>query len=150
MPQSLHAVGVHLVFSTKGRHPWIQLEFASDMHAYMSRILQNMECRSITVGGYLDHVHILMNITKKVAPVTVIEVVKKDSSKFAKRLSPRLEEFGWQTGYAMFGVSQSHIPAVQAYIGNQERHHKGESFQDEFRRLLDESGMEYDERYVWD
>jgi hypothetical protein len=31
-----------------------------------------------------------------------------------------------------------------------ESHHRQESFQDEFRRLLRKYTIEYDERYVWD
>jgi hypothetical protein len=36
------------------------------------------------------------------------------------------------------------------HIANQELHHRTESFQDEFRRLLRKYAIEYDERYVWD
>ena len=35
-------------------------------------------------------------------------------------------------------------------IENQEKHHKHESFKDEFRRLCKRYGLEIDERYVWD
>ena len=35
-------------------------------------------------------------------------------------------------------------------VQNQEQHHRKESFQDEFRRLLKKYGIDFDERYVWD
>ncbi len=38
MPQSLHALNVHIVFSTKGRHPWIISEIRPRLWAYMSQI----------------------------------------------------------------------------------------------------------------
>jgi putative transposase len=120
------------------------------MHAYMSRILQTLECKSITIGGHTDHVHILCNLTKKSAPMSVIEILKKDSSKFAKRLSPDLAEFAWQTGYGFFGVSPSLFETVRKYVVSQEAHHRSESFQDEYRRLLVDAGIAFDERYVWD
>jgi putative transposase len=47
-------------------------------------------------------------------------------------------------------VSPSHLEALVHYIENQEEHHKAETFQDEFRRLLRKYGVEWDERYVWD
>ena len=52
--------------------------------------------------------------------------------------------------YAAFTVSATARTSVQSYIANQEEHHKTNTFQDEFRRLLTEYEIEYDERYVWD
>jgi putative transposase len=39
---------------------------------------------------------------------------------------------------------------VRAYIAHQEEHHRGKTFQDEYRELLARHGVEWDERYVWD
>jgi hypothetical protein len=39
----------------------------------------------------------------------VLEVFKKDSSKFVKTLRADLGEFHWQDGYGLFGVSPSHF-----------------------------------------
>ncbi|MEJ2079122.1 MAG: transposase, partial [Acidobacteriota bacterium] len=38
---------------------------------------------------------------------------------------------------------------VVRYIENQEQHHRKRTFQEEYRRFLDEHEIEYDERYVW-
>ena len=43
-----------------------------------------------------------------------------------------------------------HVEALRIYIGNQEEHHRTETFQDKYRRLLRIYGLEWDERYVWD
>ena len=150
MPQSLHVLGAHIVFSTKERHPWLSNDIRSRVWAYQSTILQNLECHSITVGGVEDHVHILCHLTKKHAPMRVMEVLKKDSSKFVKTLRADLAEFHWQDGYGLFGVSPSHFEAVRQYILGQEEHHRKETFQDEFRRLLKKYAVEFDVRYLWD
>jgi hypothetical protein len=63
---------------------------------------------------------------------------------------PGLEAFYRQGGYGAFSISPKHVDALCEYIDNQEEHHKVESFQDEFRRLLRTYGLEWDERYVWD
>jgi len=47
-------------------------------------------------------------------------------------------------------VSPSHIDGLREYIRDQEQHHRTESFQDEFRRLLKKYEIDFDERYVWD
>lgn len=50
----------------------------------------------------------------------------------------------------MFGLSLSHVDAVRQYVLNQEEHHKVESFEEEYRRLLKKYDVNYEERYVWD
>jgi REP-associated tyrosine transposase len=150
MPQSLHILTSHIIFSTKERRRWLTADIRPRVWAYLSRILQNLECHSITVGGVEDHIHALCNLTKKHAPMKVLEVLKKDSSKFVKTLDRSLGGFRWQDGYGLFSVSPSHREAVHKYILNQEEHHKKETFQEEFLRILNEYGVEYDERYLWD
>lgn len=149
MPQSLHVLSVHLIFSTKERRPFLAPEIRERVWAYQSRILQNLECYSITIGGVADHVHVLCNLTKKTAPMKVVEVLKKDSSKFVKTLAAHLDAFAWQDGYGLFSVSPAHIAAVRKYIENQEAHHRKESFQMEYVRILKKYGAAYDEKFLW-
>jgi REP element-mobilizing transposase RayT len=54
----------------------------------------------------------------------------------------------WQDGYGGFTHSRQEKDRLIEYIRDQEEHHKRESFRDEFRRLLEEAGIEYDERYL--
>ncbi len=67
-----------------------------------------------------------------------------------KTKAPALGDFYWQNGYGAFSVSPGHVELLREYIGNQEDHHRTETFQDEFRRLLTKYGLQWDERYVWD
>ena len=150
MPQSLHLLTVHMIFSTKNRRAILDPTVRPDLYAYMSGILRNLECYDVTVGGIEDHVHIACNLTKKHAPMKVLEWVKKDSSKWVKQQFGKLRNFHWQDGYGLFSVSPSHAEALRRYVLNQEEHHKTETFQEEFLRILNKYGVEYDERYLWD
>jgi REP element-mobilizing transposase RayT len=150
MPQSLHVLSAHIIFATKGRWPWLTSNIHERLWAYQSRILQNLECNSITIGGVTDHVHVLCNLTKKFSTAKVLEILKKDSSKFVKTLGPSLGDFHWQDGYGLFSVSPSHFEAVKKYILDQEEHHKRETFREEYLRILKKYGAPYDERYLWD
>src|SRR5436190_6596400 len=136
MPQSLRVLSAHIIFSTKERRSWLTRDIRERLWAYQSRILQNLECNSITIGGAQDHVHILCNLTKKFPRAKVLEILKKDSSKFVKTLGANLRGFYWQDGYGLFSVSPSHFERVKKYILNQEEHHKKETFQDEYLRIL--------------
>jgi len=114
MPQSLHVLSAHIIFSTKERRPWLIRNIRERVWAYQSRILQNLECNSITIGGVADHIHVLCNLTKKFPTAKVLEILKKDSSKFIKTLG--VPDFHWQDGYGLFSISPSHFEAVRKYI----------------------------------
>jgi putative transposase len=148
MPQSLARVVVHLVFSTKNREPFITPAHRDRTFGYLAGTLNAIDCPAILVGGMPDHVHMLFVQARTLALSKVVEEVKKESSKWAKvHVHPR---FFWQSGYGAFSVSPSNVRQVEAYIANQERHHRKRSFQDEFRELLKLHEIEWDERYVWD
>jgi putative transposase len=144
VPQSLAVILVHLVFSTKCRDPAIVPEVRQDLHKYLGGTLGNMGCPPMQVGGTDDHVHLLFRLSRTLTMAEVVEKVKSSSSKW---MGPT---FAWQSGYGAFSVSASDATGVVAYIQNQEEHHRRVTFQDEFRALLAEAGMEFDERYVWD
>ena len=65
-------------------------------------------------------------------------------------LGTDLSPFHWQDGCGLFGVSPSHVDAVRKYIVNQEEHHKTETVQEEYLRILKKYRVAYDERYLWD
>jgi REP element-mobilizing transposase RayT len=150
MGQSLVSVATHLVWSTKYRQPLIDEAIEPELYAYLGGVCNEMDCQSIKVGGYLDHVHVLCYLSKKVALMDLLEEIKKRSSKWIKTKGKQYENFYWQNGYAAFSVDYRGIDIVRYYIQNQYLHHNGESFQQEYIRLLIENMMEYDERYLWD
>ena len=109
-----------------------------------------MECYSVKIGGYTDHVHILCLLSKKITLMKLLEEVKSHSSKWMKTKGPELKNFYWQDGYGAFSVNPSQIDRVIAYIENQNEHHRKKTSQDEYRAFLKKYKVEFDERYVWD
>ena len=150
MPQSFAQIIVHLVFSTKDCRCLISEEIASKLHAYLAGILKEQGCQAIAIGGMEDHVHVLFGLSKKTAPVRIVEEIKKSSSKWMKTQGESFESFQWQRGYGMFSVSQSNVKEAKKYIENQQEHHAKLSFQDELRAILTKHGATFDERYLWD
>ena len=150
MPQSLSRVVVHGIFSTKNRETLLHSEIRGEVFAYLATVLRNDGHIPIAVGGHLDHVHFLFGLSRTVTIAKTIENVKVSSSKWIKTKGKTWEDFSWQSGYAAFGISESEIKDVSEYIRNHDSHHTKISFQDEFRKLLTEYGIEFDERYVWD
>ena len=65
----------------------------------------------------------------------------KDSGLF-----PDFEE--WQDSYGAFTYSIREKDTIINYIKSQKEHHKKETFYDEFKRLLIENGVEFNEKYL--
>ena len=150
MPQSHTKLYAHLVFSTKNRQPFLDSNIRPRVHAYLATIIRDLDSPWVIVGGVEDHVHILFDMGKMHAPVEFVEKVKRESSKFVKTLGKNYEKFYWQRGYGMFSVSPRERDEAEAYVRNQEAHHRTMNFQEEYRALLQQYGIEYDEKHVWD
>jgi putative transposase len=151
MPQSLANVLIHIVFSTKHRTPWLK-DFAvrHELHRYMMGTLQSLECWPSALDGVEDHIHVLCQLSRKIAIMDLIEEIKTSSSKWIKTKGTSYRDFHWQAGYGVFSVSESNRDVLIRYIQNQAEHHKRMTFQDEYRALCARHGIEIDERYVWD
>jgi len=151
MPQSLSAVYVHLVFSTKNRKRYLQnVELRNALHAYIGGISKNLNCAPIRVGGVEDHVHVLAHLARDITIGNWVKEVKRLSSIWLKTQSIDLRDFRWQRGYSCFSVSRSNLEAVTDYINRQIEHHAKMTYEDEVRALLKKHHIEFDEQYVWD
>jgi putative transposase len=140
----------HIVFSTKNRQRWLTDGFRDEVFAYMIGIAKNQGGVGIRVGGFYDHVHLLVRIPAKLAVSEFVGTLKSNSSKQINDTSEQLRKFGWQDGFGAFTVSVSQKNRVVEYIENQMEHHASHSFQDEYLHLLKKHEVEYDPRYVWD
>jgi len=151
MPQSLANVLVHIVFSTKERNPFLrETSLRAPLHKYLAVVSAQLGCPTVTVGGVDDHIHLLGRQSRTITLAEWVKELKRTSSLWMKDVPEGASVFQWQAGYGAFSVSQSESAAVERYIARQDEHHRGVSFQDEFRTLLDRHAIAYDERYLWD
>ena len=149
MSQSLSCLLVHLIFSTKERHPFLaQNDVMLRTHAYLGGILREASCPSLTIGGTADHVHAFFHLSSTQHVAKIVETLKSHSSLWIK--AQGIEKFAWQRGYGCFSVGQSQVQALIRYIQNQADHHLKVTFQDEFRQFLRRYEISFEEQYVWD
>ena len=150
MPQSLSAILIHLIFSTKHREPFISAEIETELHPYMATVFRGLKSPSLAINGTPDHIHALFALGRVISIAQLVEEVKTTSSKWLKTKGAALRNFHWQNGYGAFSVGQLEVTDVKRYIQTQKEHHRRITFQDEYRKLLQDYGIGYDERYVWD
>jgi putative transposase len=149
MGHTLVKAYVHIVFSTRKRQPLILPEIEMALHQQIASICRSLECLPLKVGGFKDHVHILCSLHKDISILELIEEVKITSSRWMRNKNDLFKNFYWQQGYGTFSLSESEIPVLSHYIENQRDHHSRMSFEDEFKRLLVENEIEYDEHVLW-
>ena len=151
MPQSISNVILHIVFSTKDRYPYLDPAVRERMHGYLATLCRDLESTCYKVGGVADHVHVIATLPRTVTQSDLLEDIKKKSSKWVKQIDrTRYGKFAWQRGYGAFSVSASKLDDVVEYAANQEEHHRVQTFQDEYRKLIAKHNIEYNEDYVWD
>lgn len=143
---SLH---YHIVFSTKNRQPRIHADIEQRVWEYVGGIARQHNMKALRIGGVEDHLHVLVGAPPTIPVSKIAQVLKGGSSKWIHETFSALADFAWQEGYGAFSVSRSQLPEVERYIATQREHHRKQTFQEEFRALLERHGIEYDERYVW-
>ena len=151
MAQTFVISNFHLVFSTKHRQALLRPEIESALYGYMNGIVTGLDSRCLAINGTEDHTHLLVSLSKKLPLSELLCQVKASSTKWIKAQNDgACSRFAWQDGYGAFSVSLSGVPAVIDYIARQKEHHSRMSFEEEYRTLLRRSGIEFDERYLFD
>ena len=150
MSQSILRSYLHICFSTKYRQPFIDDQIEDRLFNYLGGMCKEFDSQPLKVGGYLDHVHILCMLSRKITVMKLLEEIKSHSSKWIKTQGDAYHNFYWQKGYGGFSVNPRETDKVIEYIANQKAHHQQQSYQDEYRGMLKRYGVAYDERYVWD
>lgn len=150
MANTYSSLFYHVVFSTKHRKRIIHREIEDRVWAYIGGIARAHDMTAIQVGGMEDHAHALVMAKPVHSPSQISQNLKTESSKWIHTEFENLRTFGWQDGYGVFSVSKSKVPDVVDYIKRQREHHEKESFEEEYERLMNLHGVDYDNRYLLD
>jgi putative transposase len=127
---------IHIIFSTKERYAFLDVDTRPKLHAYLSTVARNVDCECHRVGGVADHVHLAIRLLRNITIAELVKKLKITSSQWLKTQSPGLAAFAWQTGYGCFSVGPTDLDALCAYIDQQEKHHATRTVQEEFRMFL--------------
>lgn len=133
----------HIVFGTKQRSPVINEKNESELYRYIWGILKNKKCKLYRINGMPDHIHIFCDLHPSVSLSNLIKDIKVATNLWMKESGLFPEFDGWQEGYGAFTSSVKEKETTINYIKNQKEHHKHESFEDEFKKLLAEQTIEF-------
>ena len=137
-----------VVFGTKYREPTLTSDSRKELYKCISGILNNNNCHLYQIGGVEDHVHIILHLHPAVSLSRLVKDIKLGSTSFIKEKKLFQNFNGWQEGYGAFTYSIEAKENLVNYVKNQEEHHHKRSFSDEYRQLLSEHQVEYEEKYL--
>ena len=145
---SYRQVYYQIVFGTKHRNPTINPKHEEDLYKYIWGIIKEKNCKLYRINGIEDHIHIMSDLHPSIALADYVKDIKVATSLWMKDcgLFPDFE--GWQDGYGAFTYSVRERDMIINYIKNQKQHHQKENFYNEYKRLLIENEIEFDEKYM--
>lgn len=140
---------IHMVWSTKYRRKQLTPSLRERLFPFIGGIVRDLRGIPVITNGPSDHLHSLLLMPRTISVAELARHLKSRSSKWANE-EFRMKALDWQAEYSAFSVSPRNVAQLVSSIESQEDHHRGESFKEELVRLLDEAGVKYDERYLFD
>jgi REP element-mobilizing transposase RayT len=138
----------HIVFATKHRERVLLKPGREPLFRYIWGIIKNHDGHLFRLNGVEDHVHILTSLHPTVCLSDFIKAIKTGSSKWIKETGTFPEFDHWQDGYGAFTHSVRDKDGLIENIKSQENHHRQVDFLDEYRRMLGDAGIEFNEKYL--
>ncbi|MCD4831721.1 MAG: IS200/IS605 family transposase [Anaerohalosphaeraceae bacterium] len=138
----------HIVFSTKGRIPFLDEKIIERLSHYIAGIVKNSKAKLYAVNGLTDHMHLAVSLAPDRCLSDFMRILKTNSSRWIHETFPESKTFLWQDGYSAFTVSFSGLDKVIGYINNQHEHHKKLSFNEELIILLKKHNIEFGVEHI--
>ena len=138
----------HIEFSTKARKMCLNRDRKEELYRYIWGVLKNKRCHLYRINGMEDHIHILTSLHPTICLSDLVKDIKVSSSKWIKKNGIFSNFSSWQDGYGAFTENEKAKERLIDYIKSQEHHHNKVNFIDEYKALLLEAGVEFNEDYL--
>jgi REP element-mobilizing transposase RayT len=102
-----------------------------------------MEAHAYRINCVEDHIHVLVGLPSTLDVASFVKRFKLPTGNWLRTQHEFRDFDRWQEKYGAFTVSWDSRALLIEYIKNQQEHHRTETFIDEFKRLLRESGLEW-------
>jgi REP-associated tyrosine transposase len=149
MANTYSQIYIQVVFAVSGRRSLISKAFNEPLHKYIGGFFRKRSDKLIAINGTADHLHLLIGLQPNIALSDLVKELKSASSRHINDKRWVRGHFNWQEGFGAFSYSQSELSRVVRYIDNQEKHHAGRSFRDEYLALLNRFQIEHDAKYLF-
>lgn len=138
----------HIIFRTKYSQMTIPNEKSEKLYRYIWGFVQNKKSHLYRVNGMPDHIHLFVDLHPTIAVSDFVKTLKTSTNTWLKENKADFPDFvSWRKKYCALTYSERDKDLIINYISKQREHHAKENTETELRRLLNEHGIEIDERY---
>ena len=145
---SYRQIYYHIVFATKHREPTLNEAYCNELYKYIWGVIKNNKCVLYRINGMEDHIHILSDLHPTVSLADYVKDIKVASNLWKKECGKFPLFTNLQDSYGAFTHSILEKDRIINYIKKQKEHHKNENFDNEYKRLLKENGIDFNEKYL--
>ncbi len=149
MANTYTQIHLQFVFAVRFRASLIDDSWKNELYKYMTGIVHAHNHKLLIVNGMPDHIHMLVGMRPTQSIAELLQDIKGDSSKWINEKKLSKSRFEWQQGYGAFSYSKNQLPQLIHYIARQEDHHRRTSFLQEYRELLQEFDVSFEDRYIF-
>lgn len=149
MANTYTQIHLQFVFAVQNRMSLLQTRWKDQLYKYITGIAQNHGHKMIIINGMHDHLHIVIGMRPTQSISELLQMIKRDSSKWINENKLVSGKFQWQAGFGAFSYSRSQLPALINYVQNQEIHHCKKTFLAEYKELLEKFEVPYENQYLF-
>jgi REP element-mobilizing transposase RayT len=139
----------HIVFCTHNRENTMPAEHHESLYKYIWGIIKKRNGVLYRINGTENHIHILSDLHPTMALSDYVKEIKAASNRWMKESGLFPHFTNWAQGYCALTYAYRDKNMILNYIKNQKEHHRKTIFEDEYRSLLREQGIKWDERYIF-
>lgn len=119
-----------------------------ELFRYITSLLKKKNCHVYRINGVDDHLHIITHLHPSVALADLVKDIKLSTTSLIKQKNIFPNFGGWQDGYGAFTYHIDAKNGLIEYVKKQEEHHRIKTFEEEYRQLLNEHKIEFDEKFL--
>lgn len=135
----------HIVINTYRREKTIPNLPSEYLYKYIWGIVNNKKCKLYRINGIENHIHLLVELNPSVALSDLMRDIKYNSSRWAKQQTYFPQFKGWGKEYGAFSCGIRNKQAIINYIDNQREHHNSVSFEQEYKSMIEQSELEWND-----
>jgi REP element-mobilizing transposase RayT len=139
----------HIIFCTHKRENTLPVSHHEVLYKYIGGIIEKRNSILYRINGTENHIHILSDLHPAMALADYIKEIKAASNRWMKESGLFPLFTSWAEGYCALTYAYRDKEMILNYIKNQKRYHVEAAFEDEYRVLLQEHGIVWDERYIF-
>lgn len=140
----------HIYFSTAAQRPlFADAELQGEVQHELARVCKRLCCPEYGISVGVDHAHVVCRLHPELSFDELVNRLKGDTQKWLLGRAPEMGPTIWQESYGGYSVGGEDIGEVRHYLAEESQRHLIESYEDEFRRLCAENGIEIEEPDCW-